>query len=142
MCEQCSAETVELGYLFPSKENHTGWRVVRATRKGNMMDDGDLGLVQSDDPDYVIPCTVKCIKDPSFDMSDEEFDNMSDEVSVQHDLFLDWAYHVSSCLKGHPLPGHSLVECAEENGWDYSKHKIFDFWLAHKIAEIVENFKP
>jgi hypothetical protein len=136
MCEQCTAETITLGDLFP------GWRVVKATKNGNMMKAGDLGLVQSDDPDYVISCAVPCITDPSFGMNDEDFDKLAEDVNdTTFDKFMDWAYHVEASLVGHPVSGWSLVQDSKDAGWDYKKDRIFGFWLAHKIALVVENYK-
>lgn len=132
MCEQCSAKTKTYGEVLPH------WWLVQATQDGNMMKAGDFGLVVCNDPDYIWPADMPPRKDPSFGMSDEEFDNMPDEVGQEWDDFMEYIEKLGKRLDSDPLTGYSLVTAAKEAGWDRNKNGFLEGWLSHRMAVVVE----
>lgn len=127
MCEQCSANTVTLGEVFP------GWDLVRATQDGNFMKKGDFGLVTSNDPDYYWKEEPKL--NPCFLMNHEEFINYEGE---DWDEFDELCEKISKQFNNNPATGYYLTKTMIENGLDPNNKQPLAFfqWLVHKIAEV------
>src|SRR5581483_2364777 len=132
MCEQCMAETKTYGEVLPR------WWLVQATKNGHEMKAGDFGLVVCNDPDYIWPENLAPRKDPSFGMTDEEFDNMTDETGVAWDEFNDYVEQFSKYLNSDPLTGWMLVNAAKEAGWSRETHGFLTGWLFHRMAVVIE----
>jgi hypothetical protein len=124
------AETKTYGEVLPC------WWLVQATKDGHEMKAGDYGLVVCNDPDYIWSGTPR--KDPSFGMTDEEFDNMSDDVGREWDDFMDYVDELRKHFNSDPMTGYSLVTAAKEAGWDRETHGFLLVWLSHRMAEVIE----
>ena len=133
MCEQCSAATKTYGEVLPH------WWLVQATKQGNMMREGDFGLVWADDPDFCWPKDMPPRKDPSFGMTDEEFDNMTDEDGREWDEFQDYVDNLWPHFRCDPGTGHCLMEAITDAGYDRAKHGYnYLAWLVHRMAVVME----
>ena len=76
MCEQCSAATVN----YVGKDGNQvlpGYFLVRATKDGREMKNGDWGLVVCNDPDFIWSITPVC--DPDDGLTDEQIDALPDD---------------------------------------------------------------
>lgn len=133
MCEQCSAKTKTYGEVLPH------WWLVQATQDGNMMKAGDFGLVWANDPDFVWPESLAPRKDPSFEMTDEEFDNMTEETGQAWDEFQDYVESLEPHFKCDPMTGYCLVKAIYEAGYDRKKHSFRIIgWLSHRMAVVMQ----
>lgn len=133
MCQQCSAATVTYGEFLPD------WRLVRATKDYlDKIKSGDWGLVVSDDPDFWFPSELVPKKDPSFGMTEDQFDNMTDQQGKAWDEFCDVAHSIEKHLTGSVHSGYYLMKMAYKIGYDRKKDGLFHLWLTHKLAELIE----
>lgn len=133
MCEQCSAATKTYGEVVPH------WWLIQATKDGNMMKTNDFGLVWINDPDYVWPGDLVPSKDPAYEFTDEQFDNMTTE---EGDKWEDWLENVEKLekhFKSDPGTGFDLVTACNDAGYDPEKHGYrLMSWLSHRMAIVME----
>lgn len=135
MCEQCMAETIDIGEIVP------GWFLCRATQDGWMMKAGDYGLIQCNDPDFIIPAKFKPIPDSTFNMSDEEINNLPTD-GIFTDGFFDLFEDILPYLRGSLSTCGSLYEACKEDGYNVKEHGIcIEMWLIHKMGEAIVEFE-
>lgn len=142
MCEQCVAEAklyVGLG------ESHAlpGIGLVRATKDGWLMKNGDWGLVHVNDPDYWWSATP--VEDPFYGLTDDEINKLPASVGDSFDAACD---QIDDALAGrgpsmldkdcHAYPRFDdamrLYEAAKQAGYEQSTHGRFAAWLCHHLA--------
>lgn len=130
MCEQCSAKTKNYGEIAPH------WWLIQATEEGHTMKPGDFGLVECNDPDFVWPGSIVPIKDPCFDLDDED-ENFSHEDWL---AFCKAAEELEEYLYAEPMRGHALVSAVMKAGYDPEKHGYrLSHWLTHQMALVIES---
>lgn len=133
MCEQCSAATKTYGEVVPH------WRLVQATKDGNMMKADDFGLVWCDDPSYFWPGDMRPRKDPAFEMPDADFDNMNEEAGDEWDSFIEYVDKLAGHFQSDPTTGHGLVTACHDAGYSRQKHGFrLLSWLSHRMAATME----
>jgi hypothetical protein len=133
MCEQCSAQTKTYGEVVP------GWWLVQATKEGNMMKPDDFGLVACNDPDFIWPLALAPQKDPAFDMTEEEFDNMTEDVGKAWDDFQDYTEKLSEHFSCDPIVGYSLMQGVYQAGYSRKEYGYnYMGWLSHRMAVVIE----
>jgi len=145
MCEQCMAKTVHItdGEFLPG-EFLPGWFLVQATcDSGYKMRNGDYGLVQCNDPAFIIPSNLKPIPDPSFGLSDEQVNAMSKEEIKTLDSFHDLVDIISKFLVAdYLIVSYDLVVACKEAGWNPEVHGWrIECWLTHKMGEAIVKFE-
>ncbi len=137
MCLQCSTKS-----SYYAKEVMPGWRLHRATKDAwdnepKEWRKDEYGLVKMNDPAFTWTSTP--VIDPSFDMSDEEIENLSPGVC---DEFDDAVCEMEEAMIVGPMTGYSLIEAAKEAGYDPNKHGYrFSRWLVHSMGIIVRDEK-
>jgi hypothetical protein len=134
MCEQCMAETKCYGEVMPH------WWLVQATKEGWMMKPGDFGLVYINDPDFVWSPDFMPMIDPTFDLTDEQQDVMTEEQNKEWDVFYDRVTEIEKHFDCEPTTGYNLVSAAKEAGYDEDKHGWrFLAWLTHQMALVMQS---
>lgn len=126
MCEQCAAKTLLVG------EISKGFCLVKATRDGFEMKRGDYGIVRCNDPDIIFPESLKPFPDPSFEKEGDD-----SELSMK---FIDLVEEFSKYLIGNLDFGHDFYMSCEESGYEPGKHGYIDWWIVHRIGELVCKF--
>lgn len=152
MCEQCSAETETICEdLLP------GWALVVATKDGDMMKAGDYGLIEINDPTFIISKDFKPVPDFTYDMSDEEFDNLSeDEYTRWVDISMVYR-NIGLDLMCDPETGHRLVSDGAKAGYELNLPNRdletygstdamaggieFNYWLIHKMGLAIQEYE-
>jgi len=134
MCEQCQAETIDIGEIGP------GWLLCVATKDGDMMKKGDYGFIRCNNPDFIIPASLKPFPNPFQDYTDEQLDNLTDE---ENDKFCDF-YELEEKLRPHLKcdfeTAYELVVAGKEIGWDEKKDGCFAIWFIHQVGKAVADF--
>jgi len=102
MCEQCSA-AVDI-WPIPLE----GWLLIRATRTGLSMEEGDWGLVECNDPDFIWSLTPT--PEPPSAPEDARFD---DPAVIE---FYRWYNPIEAeffgAMEGEAVAGGELVQTA------------------------------
>lgn len=150
MCEQCVAKTTT--YLGPGEaEVLPGYALVRATKDGWLMKNGDWGLVHVNDPDYWWSATP--VEDAFDGMSDEEVDRLAS--STNNDAYDSAVEQIDDALSGrtpsmlekdcYAYPRFEdatrLYDAAKATGYDREKHGRFAAWLCHHLAVFLKTAK-
>jgi hypothetical protein len=134
MCEQCSAETKSYGEVVP------GWSLHQATKDGNFMKKGDFGLINYNDPSIIWPGHLVPIKDPSFEMTPEQLDLMTEEQDIKFYEFHNLIYSLRPFFECDPVSGYSIIYSMLQSGFNPEKHKwMYLDWLVHKMALLIES---
>lgn len=117
MCEQCIVNPLYFGEVLP------GWFLIRARRQGSMMEVGDWGMVQCNDPTFVWSSTPK--------MTKEEFDGF---VYLPEDF--------EESLYMYVTNGYDLLISAIKVGYNREEHGRFSQWLFWHLSEYIRNTEP
>ncbi len=129
MCEQCSAK-VDI-WPIPLE----GWLLVCATQKGLFMSEGDWGLVQCNDPDYIwVPTPTPEPPEPG----DAPLD---DPAAMEWDKWYEEPVEeFATALQGDPVAAWSLVQAAIKCGYDTNTR--LEPWLFNFLGKWIEAHKP
>lgn len=117
MCEQCLVNPLYFGEVLP------GWFLIRARRKGNMMEVGDWGMLRCNDPTFVWSTTPKATK--------EEFDGY---IYLPDDF--------DEALYMYATHGYDLISAGIEIGYNREEHGRFAQWLFWHLSEHIRNTEP
>lgn len=90
MCEQCIARTNSWGEVLP------GFALIRATADGSIMERGDWGLVQMNDPSFYWPSTPR--PDPFYNFTDEQINALTPEQEKEMDFWHEEVEEFIDCL--------------------------------------------
>jgi len=141
MCEQCQARAVT--YVGPKKKNVLpNYFLVRATKNGSKMKEGDWGLVRINDPDYIWSITP--LLDPDDGLSDEEIispfkDNNYKEDSNYKEFYKAVSNIEKSLNSGSFDKAIQLGEAMKKSGYNPHKHGYRSaFWLCDHIAKFLK----
>jgi hypothetical protein len=127
MCDSCVAETIDIGEVLPH------WYLVQATKKSDLMDPGDYGLIWMNDASYV--WAVKPELDPAWEADHEERDTTPEE-NAAFQLWFDKVTEFEDCLDGPPLVGYKLVKACYDAGYTASDGRLA-VWLFDRLAEFL-----
>jgi len=137
MCEQCLAECVRWEvHPFP------GIALVRATKDGNTMKEGDYGLVRMNDPFLIVPCQL--LRNPLAGMTDEQIDALEDDGPEMQRW---WAFS-RECEKVpydsmDAMDAYELIVAMMALGYDpVEDGRDWTMWLVHYLAGFVEGRQP
>ena len=137
MCLQCTVDAVSAGAY--SEDFLPGFSLMRSMndKAPEEWPKGALGLVECNNPTFVITATP--VLDICFDMSDDEIENMPDDVYREHDTkFYSQVSVLEENLMCEPINGYKLVKAAMSAGYDPKVHGYrFAGWLLHKLAEYI-----
>lgn len=114
MCEQCVTEARDHGEVLP------GWKLVRASRDGNIMKADQWGLVSGNDPDFCWSATPR----PEPPEGSPEWGAWSQE-----------AREFEAALVADPPTGYLLYSAARQAGYVPESGARFGFWLFRKMGE-------
>lgn len=118
MCEQCYANTTDLGEVVPEVY------LVQATRDGQTMKSGQYGLVRCDDPF----CVFSVKPHPEYPSL-----NITEEVD---DAFFDWladAHKFETALRVSPEIGYWLLNQCKLAGWNEAEG-LLAIWLFNRMG--------
>ncbi len=104
MCELCQAKTQTYGEPLP------GWGLVRATAQGELMESGQWGLTQVNDPPFIWTPTPRC--DPEYGMAEEQVDAIEVGSAACLDAAAWWGEVLlfESALKAKVATGYFLYD--------------------------------
>jgi hypothetical protein len=128
MCEQCAAATIDIAEFAPD------WRLIRATRDGSLMKAGQYGLVDGDDPSFVLSVTPQPA--PNGGVVGD------DDGPTLHKAWDEWfgiAGRMHADLACAPVIGYALVSACIEAGWGRpgSELPLFTQWLTDRLGRIL-----
>lgn len=134
MCECCSAATLTCGEVLP------GVWLVRATRDGHRMKEGDWGLVIQNDP--FVHWGFSFEEDPAERLTDEEWGALD---PVQKELLNQSSRRVAAiqrqfgelCVFDARF-GYGLVERSKKVGYDPETGGTYFYWLYERVRKVQE----
>lgn len=156
MCEQCLAKT-----MLWNNQVLPGFYLVMARQDGSYMKKDWYGLVTCNDPEFVF--SVEPQKDPLFGFSDDEINNISEELQKADDEWVDKLEDFALQMTIHPrhyetgkdydgspwispyvgidvMTSYKLYQACLQAGWKPQKHgENLYAWLFHHIACHIEN---
>jgi hypothetical protein len=130
MCEQCAAATVDIAEFAP------GWRLIQATRDGRLMKAGQYGLVDADDPSFILSVVPQPAPDSGV-IGDVDNDPA---LSKAWDEWIDLEDRIYADMKAcDPVVGYNLISACIEAGWDRpgSDLPLFSQWLTDRLGRIL-----
>ena len=126
MCEQCMAKTRVI------TRNILGeWTLVRATKDGMHMKKGQYGLVRCNDPDFIFDGPIEF--DPTYNMTDDEINNMSKADDRQWRKFNRWYDKIETCFNAPFELGYQFVIECKKKGYRSKTHgmNVLMWFLGH-----------
>ena len=128
MCEQCMAEAV---ILIDDKPVIGEFFLVRATKDGGIMKNGEFGLVRWNDPDFIFNVTP-------------EIEPPDDDTIENDDLYFAWLekarnfqQHLSASNAGLNA-SYELVKGCIDAGFKYEIDGIVEYWLFTYLAQFIK----
>jgi hypothetical protein len=121
MCEQCLTESTFLGEFLPD------WYLTRATKDGHTWKANQLGLVQMNDPSFVL--TSEPVEDPGDEAPENVWSPFSKAArQIQEDLLN--ARNICGLIR--------LVKAAEIRGYLIDRDGDFSYWLSDCLAKFLK----
>lgn len=135
MCELCIVHPETYEEVLP------GWRLIKATDKGNIMKAGQWGLVHSNDPSFV--WDDEPVVDVLEDWSEEAIEAMpKGEFFRISKIFNEPAVRFEKKLTGSPRVGYLLYGAAIKAGYIPEEYGRFAWWLFDHLGRHIRDHKP
>lgn len=141
MCEQCEAATVYYSKNEDADKFLGHWSLIRATKDGMFMENGDWGLLECNDPDFTFTDTPWA--SPWAYSTEAELDALEGAEAKEHDR---WIYAKCKFARDFYDSGafHKmtrLILVCQKSGWvhsektDHSEKNDLAAWLFQKLGE-------
>lgn len=135
MCEQCQAKTITY-----EEKLFNEFFIVRATKDGDEMQKDDWGLVSMNNPFCIFSVTPK--KNSYYET---DYKDIPEQERKAYHFWRSQAKEFGEQIMSYinPTSMARLVLASVKNGYDPNKEELvlFECWLFHKIAEVIERSK-